>query len=177
MRVALLGQTAPSFWVGIMLMLLFAVRLRWLPPTGRSGIASMIMPAFVLGLNPFARNIRLVRSCLMEVMGQDYITTARSKGLAQRRVITRHAFKNASIPLLTILGLQLPAALGGAVIAETIFAWPGIGRLMIQAIGYRDFPVVQCAVFFTSIMFVAINLMIDILYSVIDPRIKAASEE
>ena len=177
MRVALLGQKAPSFWVGIMMILLFAVKLRWLPPTGRSGIESMIMPAIVLGLNPFARNTRLVRSCFLDVLSQDYITTARSKGLARHVILMRHALKNAAIPLLTIMGLQLPAALGGAVITETIFAWPGIGRLMIQAIGFRDFPVVLAGIFFTAVTLVLVNIIIDILYSVIDPRITVAAAQ
>lgn len=171
---SLLGQTAPSFWVGIMLILFFSVKLHGLlPPSGSGGIEYLILPAFVLGLHPLARNTRFVRSCMLEVLSQDYIITARAKGLGQRAIVLKHALRNAAIPLVTVIGLELPSVLGGATIIETIFAWPGVGRLLIQAIGMRDFPVVQCTIFFIALSFVVVNIVIDILYSVLDPRVKA----
>ena len=174
--VTLLGQTAPGFWVGLMLIIVFAVRLKWLPPTGMSSWTSYLMPAFVMGLGPLARNTRFVRSCMLETLSQDYIVMARSKGMKQQVVLYKHALRNAAIPLVTQFGQMLPGILGGSAIIETVFAWPGVGYLLVQSIGSRDFPVVQCAVCFIAVAFVLINICIDLLYGVIDPRIKLTKE-
>lgn len=169
---SLFGQVAPSFWVGLLLILLFAVRLKWLPPTGYGGWEYLVMPAFVMGLNPLAGNTRFVRSCMLETMSQDYITTARAKGLRRFTVLFRHCLRNVAIPLITSMGQQLPTLIGGSAILETVFAWPGIGRLLVQSIGMRDYPVVQCTVCFSAAAFVLINLLIDLMYGVLDPRVK-----
>jgi ABC-type dipeptide/oligopeptide/nickel transport system permease component len=174
--VTLLGQTAPSFWVGLMLIIIFSVRLKSLPPTGYGTWQHYIMPAFVMGLNPLARNTRFVRSCMLETLSQDYITTARAKGIPSRYILYKHALRNAAIPLITQFGQMLPGVLGGSAIIETVFAWPGVGYLLVESIGMRDFPVVQCSVCFIAIMFVIINIVIDLFYGVLDPRIKMSEE-
>ena len=175
--VSLFGQVAPGFWVGLLLMLLFAVRLKWLPPTGYGSWKNLVMPAIVMGLNPLASNTRLVRSCMLETMSQDYITTARAKGLRRSIILGRHCMRNVAIPLVTSMGQQIPTLIGGSAIVETVFAWPGIGRLLIQSIGLRDYPVVQCSVCFTALAFVVINLAIDLLYGVLDPRVKLIKDK
>jgi ABC-type dipeptide/oligopeptide/nickel transport system permease component len=170
--VALLGQAMPTFWLGIMLILLFSVRLNWLPSSGRGGLEHLILPAFTLGLFTTARITRLTRSGMLEVLGQDYIRTARAKGVGETPVVWKHALKNASIPIVTIVGIELGAALGGSVITETIFAWPGVGRLSVQAIFNRDYPVVQSAVFLLASTFVIVNFLVDVVYTYLDPRIR-----
>ena len=170
--VALLGQSMPTFWLGIMLILLFSVHFNLLPSSGRGGWENMILPAVTLGLFTTARITRLTRSGMLEVLNQDYIRTARAKGVANPPVVWKHALKNAAIPIVTIVGIELGTLLGGSVITETIFAWPGVGRLSVQAIYNRDYPVVQAAVFTLSATFVLVNLIVDVLYTYLDPRIR-----
>ena len=170
--VALLGQSMPTFWLGIMLILLFSVQLQWLPSSGRGDLRHLVLPAITLGLFTTARITRLTRSGMLEVLGQDYIRTARAKGVSNPPVVWKHALKNAAIPIVTIVGIELGTLLGGSVITETIFAWPGVGRLSVQAINNRDYPVVQAAVFLLSSTFVLVNLFVDLLYTYLDPRIR-----
>jgi ABC-type dipeptide/oligopeptide/nickel transport system permease component len=170
--VALLGQAMPTFWLGIMLILVFSVRLNWLPSSGRGDVEHLILPAITLGLFTTARITRLTRSGMLEVLGQDYIRTARAKGVGEPPVVWKHALKNASIPIVTIVGIELGTLLGGSVITETIFAWPGVGRLSVQAIFNRDYPVVQSAVFLLASTFVIVNFLVDVVYTYLDPRIR-----
>jgi peptide/nickel transport system permease protein len=170
--IALLGQSMPTFWLGIMLILFFSVQLNLLPSSGRGGWEHMLLPAVTLGLFTTARITRLTRSGMLEVLSQDYIRTARAKGVANPPVVWKHALKNAAIPIVTIVGIELGTLLGGSVITETIFAWPGVGRLSVQAIYNRDYPVVQAAVFTLSATFVLVNLIVDVLYTYLDPRIR-----
>jgi ABC-type dipeptide/oligopeptide/nickel transport system permease component len=170
--VALLGQAMPTFWLGIMLILVFSVRLGWLPSSGRGDLEHLILPAFTLGLFTTARITRLTRSGMLEVLGQDYIRTARAKGVSESPVVLKHALRNASIPIVTIVGIELGTLLGGSVITETIFAWPGVGRLSVQAIFNRDYPVVQAAVFLLASTFVIVNFLVDVVYTYLDPRIR-----
>jgi len=170
--VALLGQAMPTFWLGIMLILVFSVRLNWLPSSGRGDLQHLVLPAITLGLFTTARISRLTRSGMLEVLGQDYIRTARAKGVSEQPVVWKHALKNASIPIVTIIGIELGTLLGGSVITETIFAWPGVGRLSVQAIFNRDYPVVQAAVFILASTFVIVNFMVDLAYTWLDPRIR-----
>jgi ABC-type dipeptide/oligopeptide/nickel transport system permease component len=169
---ALLGQSMPTFWLGIMLILVFSVWLNLLPSSGRGSIEHLIMPAVTLGLFTTARIMRLTRSGMLEVLNQDYIRTARAKGVSGPPVIWKHALKNAAIPIVTIVGIELGTLLGGAVITETIFAWPGVGRLSVQAIYNRDYPVVQASVFLLASTFVLVNLVVDVVYTYLDPRIR-----
>jgi peptide/nickel transport system permease protein len=171
MVLALFGQSVPGFWLGLMLILIFAVDLGWLPTSGRQGPQYLILPAVSLALALAGRNARLVRSCMLEVLNEDYIRTARAKGLPEWRVVLKHALKNALLPVVTIVGLELGTLLGGAVITETVFAWPGIGLLAVQAIGGRDYPVVQAVIIVSALCFVVINLIVDLLYTRLDPRI------
>jgi ABC-type dipeptide/oligopeptide/nickel transport system permease component len=171
MTFALFGQSAPVFWIGIMFILLFGVKLRWFPISGRGGIENLIMPAMTLALFSTAAQTRLTRSSMLDVLDKDFIRTARSKGLHEFKVILKHGLKNALIPIITIVALQFGMMLSGAVITETIFAWPGVGRLAVNAIYNRDYPVIQAAVFVTSVFFIFINLIVDFLYTKIDPRI------
>ena len=172
MTLTLIGQSAPTFWIGIMLILTFGLGLRWFPIGGRGTFAHLVMPALTLGAFAMASIARLTRSAMLEVLGLDYINTARAKGLSASSVIWKHALKNAAIPVVTIMGLQFGALLGGAVVTETVFSWPGIGRLAIQGIYNRDYPVVQAAVFIAAAFFVVINLVVDLLYTLLDPRIR-----
>jgi ABC-type dipeptide/oligopeptide/nickel transport system permease component len=172
MAVAMLGISTPIFYSSLLLILLFSFTLAWLPATGQGGIERLIMPALALGLSSAAVLARLVRSSMLEVLSQEYVTTARAKGLRPRLVILRHALKNALIPAVTMLGLQLGALLGGAVVTETIFSRPGIGRLAIDGILNRDFPLVQGTVLFAASVYVLVNLAVDVSYAVIDPRIR-----
>ena len=178
MGFALLGQSLPVFFLGVMLIWIFAGQLGWLPSFGQgdgsfgSSIKHLILPAITLATFSLARNARLVRSSLLEVMGLEYIKTARSKGLAERVVIYRHGLRNALIPVVTIFGLEFGTLLSGAVITETVFAWPGVGRLIILAVQQRDFPVVVGAVTIIATLFVFLNLVVDLLYGVIDPRVR-----
>jgi peptide/nickel transport system permease protein len=170
--VALLGQSMPTFWLGIMLILIFSVQFNLFPSSGRGGLEHLVLPAVTLGLFTTARITRLTRSGMLEVLNQDYIRTARAKGVSGRPVVWKHAFKNAAIPIVTIVGIELGTLLGGSVITETIFAWPGVGRLSVQAIYNRDYPVVQAAVFLLASTFVLVNLVVDLLYTYLDPRIR-----
>jgi len=169
---AVLGQSLPNFWLGIMLILLFGVTLRWLPTSGFQGWSYLVLPSLTLAAFPTALVARLTRSSLLEILGQEYIRTGRAKGLAEGAVVLRHALRNATIPLLTVIGLQIGTLLGGAVITESIFAWPGMGKLVVDAIFFRDFPVVQTILILSATIFVVINLLVDVLYTVLDPRIR-----
>ena len=172
MSLALIGQSAPTFWIGLMLMLGFGLGLHWFPIGGRGTLRHLVMPALTLGAFAMASMARLTRSAMLDVLRLDYITTARSKGLSERRIIWWHACKNAAIPVVTIMGLQFGTLLGGAVVTETVFSWPGIGRLAIQGIYNRDYPIVQAAVFVAAAFFVGINFLVDLLYTFLDPRIR-----
>ncbi len=174
MLTALIGQSMPSFWLGLMLILVFSVNLGLLPSSGRGGFLHVVLPALTLGGFFMARLTRLVRSGLLDVLGQDYVRTARAKGLGERAVVVRHALKNAAIPIVTIIGLDIGTVLGGAVITETVFAWPGVGRLAIDSINVRDFPVVEADVFVIAVAFVLINFFVDVLYTWLDPRVRLA---
>lgn len=169
---AMLGQALPPYWLGIMLILIFSVNLGWLPTSGRGGLSHLVLPAVTLGSVLMALITRLVRSGMLDVLGEDYIRTARAKGLREQRVIVRHALRNILIPLVTVIGLQLGALFGGAVITESIFAWPGVGRLALQAISARDYPLVQAAVLMISVVYVFLNLAVDLVYVYLDPRIR-----
>ncbi len=170
--VVLIGQSVPLFWLGIVLVLLFSVRLRWLPSAGNLQASSIILPAVTLGLYPMARIARTLRASLLDVLGRDYIITARSKGLAERSVILRHALRNAALPVITVVGLQFGTLLGGAIVTETIFAWPGVGLLSIQAIQARDLPLVRAIITVVSLIFILINLLTDIAYALLNPRVR-----
>jgi peptide/nickel transport system permease protein len=174
MFLALIGQSVPNFWLGIMLVLIFAVQLGLLPSqgSGEGSVRYLILPTLTLAAPGLARLTRLVRSGMLEIMNQDYIRTARAKGLQDARVIFGHALKNAAIPLVTVIGLDMGALLGGAVVTEQIFAWPGVGLEVILAIHGRDFPVVQAAVFVVAVSFVLINLIVDLAYTWLDPRVR-----
>lgn len=171
MLVALVGVAAPVFWMALMLQLLFAVQLRLLPATGIGTIRHLILPSITLGTASAALMARITRSSMLDVLRQDFITTARAKGLNERLVVYKHALKNALIPVVTVLGLQFGILLGGAVLTETVFAWPGVGRLLVDAILRRDYPVVQGTVMLLALLFVLINLVVDIVYAFLDPRI------
>ena len=172
MLLALGGLSMPAFWLGLMLIFFFALQLGWLPATGQGGLARLVLPALTLGYGAAGVIARLVRSSLLEVLRTEYVTTARSKGLAERRVVYRHALRNALIPVITIVGLQFGALLGGTVVIETVFARQGIGRLLVGAILYKDFPLVQGIVLFTASAYVLVNLLVDLGYALTDPRIR-----
>ncbi len=169
---SLLGVSIPNFWLGPLLILVFSLWLGWFPVSGREAPASVVLPALTLGLSLAAILSRMVRSSLLEVLGEDYIRTARAKGLDERRVLLAHALPNALLPVITVIGLQLGALLAGAVITETIFSWPGIGLLTIEAIQARDYPLVQGCVLFIALTYVLVNTLTDLLYGFIDPRIR-----
>ena len=169
---AMMGVSIPIFWLGLMLMLLFAVFLGWLPAMGRGTIAHLVLPAVALSTGSAAIIARMTRSSMLEVFHQDYIRTARAKGVIERLVIFKHAMRNALVPVVTIVGLQFGALLGGAILTETVFAWPGMGRLIVEAIFARDYPLVQGGVLLAAAAFVLVNLVVDLLYSFIDPRIR-----
>ncbi|MEW6622889.1 MAG: nickel ABC transporter permease [Bacillota bacterium] len=172
MFAAMLGVSMPNFWLGLLLILFFSVHLGWFPVYGRQDVTSLVLPAVTLGTGTAAVTARLVRSSMLEVLKQDYIRTAYSKGLKEIIIIYKHALKNAFIPVVTVIGLQFGALLEGAVVVEVIFAWPGIGRLLVDAIFARNFPVIQGCVLIITIFYVMINLLIDILYVWLDPRIR-----
>jgi peptide/nickel transport system permease protein len=169
-----LGQATPGFWLGLMMIYLFAVQLRWLPTGGMGTPAQLVMPSIVLAAFFAARVARLTRSAVLDVLNEDYVLTARAKGLGEGGVIGKHTLRNAAIPIVTLAGLEAGQLLGGAVITETIFAWPGLGRLTVQALLNRDFPVVMAAVFFTSLVYTLMNLIVDLLYGWLDPRVRRA---
>jgi len=174
MGFAVVGQSTPTFWMGIMLILVVSVELGVLPTSGRGGWEYLILPAVTLGTQFAALLARLTRTSMLEVLGQDFLRTARAKGLRERTVVFGHALKNASVPVITLAGLQFGTLLGGAVVTETVFAWPGVGRLAVQSIFVRDYPVVQAAVFVLALSFVTINLLVDLAYGQLDPRIRHA---
>jgi peptide/nickel transport system permease protein len=167
-----LGQATPGFWLGLMLIFLFSVKLRWLPTGGTGSVAHLVMPAIVLAAFFSARIARLTRSAVLDVLGEEYILTARAKGLGEGCVVGKHTLRNSAIPIVTLAGLEAGQLLGGAVITETIFAWPGLGRLTVQALLNRDFPVVLAAVFLISVMYTLTNLLVDLLYGWLDPRVR-----
>ena len=173
MVLALVGVSMPNFWQGLMLILLFSVKLGWLPASGFTSLKHMVLPALTLGTGSAATITRMTRSSMLEVIRADYIRTARAKGQAESVVINTHALKNALIPIITVVGLQFGGLLGGAVLTESIYSIPGVGRLMVDSIKSRDFPIVQGGVLFIAITFSAINLLVDILYAFVDPRIKS----
>lgn len=170
--VGLVGQAVPVYWSGIMLIIVFGVLLRWLPVSGQQGWQSLILPALTVGTYMAAGIMRLVRSSVLEVLGQDYIRSARAKGLSEGLVISRHALRNALLPVSTMVGLQLGLLLSGAVLTETIFAWPGLGQLSVQAVFARDFPLIQGIVLISAVFLVVVNLVVDVAYAYIDPRIR-----
>jgi peptide/nickel transport system permease protein len=170
---ALLGVSMPNFWLGLMLILFFSVNLGWLPSGGFDGWKSLILPALTLGTGSAAIITRMTRSSMLEVIRQDYIRTARAKGVAEKVVINKHALKNALIPVITVVGLQFGGLLGGAVLTESVYSWPGVGRMMVDAIRQKDTPTVLATVVFLATVFSVVNLMVDILYAYVDPRIKS----
>ena len=169
---SLLGLSMPSFWTGLLMILFFSVYLGWLPSSGAGSILHVLMPAFALGWYFAAAHMRLTRSSMLEVLGSEYVKLARLKGLPEALVIGKHAFKNALIPVLTLAGINLVLMINVAVVVETVFAWPGVGRLLYEGIAFRDFPVVQASVVLGGSMIVVVNVVVDILYAVIDPRIR-----
>jgi peptide/nickel transport system permease protein len=175
MTVALLGTSVPSFWLGLLLIIVFGVKLGWLPVSGSGTLKHLLMPAFVLGGFYAAQISRLTRTSLLEVLAQDFVRTAWAKGLAMRAVLLKHVLRNATLPVMTVLGMDFGRMLGGAIVVETIFAWPGMGRLAVQAVLGRDFPVVQGTAIMGAAVFLAMNFLIDLLYGWVDPRLRAAN--
>lgn len=169
---AVFGVSMPVYWIGLLLIIVFAVNLGWLPAAGSTGPFSIVLPAVTLSFYTTGFIARQTRSAMLEVLRQDYIRTARSKGLPERVVVLKHALRNAALPVVTVIGLQLGQLMGGAILTESIFAWPGIGRLIVESIASRDFPVVQGTVFVFAIVLILVNLMTDLAYASIDPRIR-----
>ena len=172
MAVAMGGMAIPNFWLGPLLAIVFAVELGWLPVSGRGGIDHLVLPAVSLGLALAAMLARMTRASLLEELREPYVRAARARGISRARAVIAHAFRNSLIPVVTILGLQFGAVLTGAVITETIFSWPGIGRLLIQSIGFRDYPLVQGCILLIAVTYVAVNLLTDLAYGWLDPRIR-----
>jgi peptide/nickel transport system permease protein len=170
--IAVAGQAMPIFWLGIMLIIIFAVRLKTLPASGYGTWQHFLMPAFTLGAFLAPITMRLVRSGVIDIMNMDYIRTARAKGVGERTVVVKHAFRNACIPVITVLGLQFGQLLGGAIVTETVFAWPGVATLTVDSIRNQDFPVVQCAVILLALIIVSVNFVVDLIVGLIDPRIR-----
>lgn len=170
--IALFGISMPVFWLGLMLMVIFSITLQWLPAGGTGSWKHMILPSFTLAAFVVAFITRMTRASMIEALSQDYTTTARSKGLKEQVVIVKHALKNALIPIITVVGLQFGLLLGGAVLTETVFAWPGLGRLIVESILARDYPVIQGAILIFGLLYILVNLAVDLLYAYIDPRIK-----
>lgn len=168
---ALLGISMPNFWLGIILIIVFGVQLRWLPVSGNQTWKHLILPSVALGMALAGSLTRLLRSSMLDVLSDDYVRTARAKGLSGRTVLTAHALRNALIPVMTIIGLQFGLLLGGAVIIENVFSWPGVGRLVVNSIGVRDYPVVQASVILLAVILLLANLIVDLLYVVVDPRV------
>ena len=173
MAILMVGQSMPVFWVGILMVMLFSVTLRWFPTGGYGdgGLRYLVLPAVALGMHYMALTARLLRASLIEVMGTDYIRTAKAKGLLPQKVTTKHALQNAMLPTITVIGLQIGGLLGGSIVTETVFGWPGVGQLLIQSITYRDFPLIQACVILLAAVFIIVNLIVDIIYVFIDPRI------
>ena len=172
MLLALTGISAPVFWVGLLLILIIGVNLKWLPPIGYGGVEYLILPAITLGTRSAAFLARITRATMLDVLQQDYIRTARAKGLPEWKVVLKHAFPNTLIPIITIIGVDFGSYLSGAVLTESIFGWPGIGRFALDAILKRDFPVIQGTVLFAAMMFILANLIVDLLYGVVDPKVR-----
>jgi peptide/nickel transport system permease protein/oligopeptide transport system permease protein len=173
LAITYVGISFPVYWVGLLLIVLFAVTLRWLPASGYGDAKYLVLPALALGSRSIAYLARVTRSAMLETLGADFVRTARAKGLAERSVITRHALRNALIPVVTVIGLDFGAYLTGSILTETVFSWPGIGRYVVQAISRRDLPAVQGAVLFLSVVFVLVNLITDVAYQRVDPRVRA----
>lgn len=171
LAVAYLGVSFPVFWVGLLLILLFAVTLRWLPPSGYGSLRFLVLPALALGTRSIAFQARMTRSAMLDALGADFIRTARAKGLGEWTVTAKHAFRNALIPVITVLGLDFGSYLTGSILTETIFSWPGLGRYVVNAISRRDLPAIQGAVLFLSVVFVLVNLLTDLAYAKADPRV------
>jgi ABC-type dipeptide/oligopeptide/nickel transport system permease component len=172
MIVAFLGVSMPTFWLGLLLIILFAVQLGWFPFYGREGLASFVLPGLTLGLGCAANIARLTRTSMLEILGQDYIRTARGKGLKRNKVLWIHALRNAAIPIVTVIGLQFGVLLGGQVVTETVFSWPGVGRMIVNALSARDLQIVQGGILILAFTFALINLITDLIYALIDPRIR-----
>jgi ABC-type dipeptide/oligopeptide/nickel transport system permease component len=172
--IALAGVSIPVFWSGLILMLIFALELRWLPASGYGTWKHLVMPALAVGFASSAIIARITRSSMIEALRADYVRTARAKGVSEKRVNVRHALRNALLPVVTVIGLQFGGLLGGAVLTETVFAWPGLGRLVVDSIRTRDLPMVQGAVLFIAIIFIVVNLLVDISYALLNPRIRYA---
>jgi peptide/nickel transport system permease protein len=168
------GQAMPIFWLGIMLIIVFSVKLHWLPASGAGSWAHLVLPATTLGFFLAPLTMRLVRSGMLEVLAQDYVRTARAKGVSERQVLLKHALRNAAIPVVTVIGLQFGQLLGGAIVTETVYAWPGVATFTVTAIRNSDFPVVQAAVFLLALCIVVVNLLVDLFVGLIDPRIRLA---
>jgi len=172
LTISLFGQSMPVFWLGMMAIMLFSVHLSWLPTSGYGTLPHLVLPAVTLGWFVNALITRLVRSSMLEVMSADFITTARSKGITEMMVVCKHAFRNAAIPMVTVMGLQLGSLMGGTVVTEIVFSWPGIGRLTLGAIYQRDYPLALTAILFIAFVFIMVNFLVDVTYSIIDPRIR-----
>jgi peptide/nickel transport system permease protein len=172
--ISLLGQALPAYWVGIMLIIVFAVQLRWLPAAGAGSPLAVVLPAVTLGLWPMARIARVLRSSLLESLSADYVRTARAKGLTESKVVLLHGLRNALLPTVTVIGLSFGIIFGGAIVTETVFAWPGVGRLLLDAVSQRDYPLVQAIVLMFAVIFLVVNLAVDLLYGVLDPRVRLA---
>ncbi len=173
MVLALLGLSMPNFWLGLLLIILFSLKLGWFPSGGAEGVISVILPAVTVGVGLAALLTRTTRSSMLDVLRQDYLRTARAKGVSENKVVMHHALRNALIPIITIFGVQFSNVLGGSVLAETVFAWPGVGRLVVDAIDQRDIPTVTGALVMTTMLVTVVNLLVDIVYAYVDPRIKA----
>lgn len=173
--VSLVGLSFPNFWLATMLVLLFAVTLQWLPPSGMSGLESFVMPALTMGIILTATNVRLVRTAMLETLQSQYIMVARAKGLSENKVLYKHALRNCAIPLITYFGLQFGGLLGGIVVVERVFNWPGMGTLAFEAVEARDYPVLQASITVLSLMIIGVNLLVDIAYGLVDPRIRTES--
>lgn len=169
---AILADSAPPFWIGMMLILFFSIQLQWLPSSGRLSLESMILPMLAIAIGSIATTLRLTRSSMLETLSADYVKFLRSRGIPRRTIIWKHALRNAAIPVVALLGIQLGYLLAGTVIIETVFNWPGVGRLMVEALASRDFPVIQAGALFVSVVTVLLNLAVDMLFGVIDPRIR-----
>ncbi|MDZ7705110.1 MAG: nickel ABC transporter permease [Trueperaceae bacterium] len=169
---SLIGVSMPVFWFGLLAILFFSVQLGWFPVAGRGTLAHLVLPAITLGVSSMAIITRMTRSAMLEILSQDYVRTARSKGLRQERIVNKHALRNALIPVVTVGGLEFGTLMAGAVLTETVFTWPGIGRLLVDSILARDYPVVQGAVMLIAVSFILINLLVDMLYGLVDPRIR-----
>ena len=168
----LLGQSTPGFWLGLLLILIFGVELRWFPASGRGGLAHLVLPGVTLAMYSMGRNARVVRASMLDALGHDFIRTAYAKGVPRLTVVYHHALRNALLPIVTLIGLDFGVLLGGAIITETVFAWPGVGRLVVNAIYQKDFPIVEAAVVVIAAVFVILNLCVDLTYGYLDPRIR-----